>query len=464
MSETLIAYPTHSSNDTSGKVALTWNGVTLRSLNDLRENFSPEALLTAHLRGDLYRWLSQHYYETEASAVDDIAIEDTDCLKKLCHVLGVDYLADEKLPPETLAALNAKKELLRSYTSDESIIGNAGICAMNQEELAELLDQGQKTIYLCENNFSIPSSYPGVRYIGIGNVIIDNAFTAEQYERAGITIEGIPLPSETTGEIAERAYEAAINNGYDDYTENHSPLAAAFHRQLKAGKMTRFYRLPCDQNIVTEFFTSRSACERARNNCIEKAYREAGKYFDTSSSKCIAREAADFYSGIIERVFTPVIDNLKVLCSMVNQSASFEKIRDMTSRSGKLLRSRFEKEITENADFYALYDLDYFCEQADIEQHDFRVSDGDVLVSLIESILPGQIQYTIRDVYSPVSEMEQDLNDYAATFFNAAYSEYHEFISEVEELLDAVGHGLPAMEQDETINDYIIRACVKKAM
>ena len=80
--------PTKNSRE---KVVLEWNGVVLKSMKDLREQATHDLLLTAHQSGELHRWLSQHYYEQEASQIETIHIEDRDCLAELCRILSVAY-------------------------------------------------------------------------------------------------------------------------------------------------------------------------------------------------------------------------------------------------------------------------------------------------------------------------------------------------------------------------------------
>ena len=80
--------PTKNSQE---KVVLEWNGVVLKSMKDLREQATHDLLLTAHQSGELHRWLSQHYYEQEASQIETIRIEDRDCLAELCRILSVAY-------------------------------------------------------------------------------------------------------------------------------------------------------------------------------------------------------------------------------------------------------------------------------------------------------------------------------------------------------------------------------------
>ena len=67
----------------------------------------------------------------------------------------------------------------------------------------------------------------------------------------------------------------------------------------------------------------------------------------------------------------------------------------------------------------------------------------------------GQFYLTINTI----CEMEHDLNNHANTFFTTAYSEYTHYISEIEHLLDGIGHGFPPLQDGERANDYIHRIC-----
>ncbi|MDY4892546.1 MAG: hypothetical protein SO130_03965 [Agathobacter sp.] len=453
----------HPSEEKSEPVNLVWNGTTIRSLSDLREHFIPEELLRAHMNHSLVPWLRQHYYDEEADRIENVRMEDPDCLKTLCKILKITSELEKHLSEEERQILQKKRETLSRFTEDDNILSNAACAATNQEELARLLDAGCKQIYLCDNTFSLPLRKSGIHYIGVGPVAIENAYTREQYEKAGIRVDGISLPESVSDEKNAQAKHAANANGYDDYAENHSPLAAAFHEKLKAPKLFDYCDLPNNTSIVSEFFKSRSACEKARDNCLKNAYWEAKNYFDINSTKAVSRKAADFYSKRLEQVFIPVIDRLELLCKMQNQTSAFTSLRKKINDSHENLLKAFETEILDNRDYYSMYDYNYFLEQTSIEKHDFRVSD-DVFFKLIETVVADNIEYTIEGIFEPINEMEKDVNDYANTFFGAALSKYKAYTDEIETLIDSIGHGLPPFNKDETINDYLERMCLKKAV
>ena len=240
------------------------------------------------------------------------------------------------------------------------------------------------------------------------------------------------------------------------YEDHHTPLACAFHSRLEAFKYTDYYSLPFDSRIGSEFYNSKSACEKARKQCIETAYYTAKQHFTPSSALCIADDAVKFYSKRVESVFLPIIDHMEMLCKTTNQPTAFAKLKELVNGCKAELTKRFENELRKNASYYALYDIGYFIEKVPIEKHDFRVSE-DVVFKLLETLIADNVQYTITDIYTSICEMEHDLNNHASTFFNTAYGEYTSYLSEIEALLDGIGHGFPPLQEDENANDYVHR-------
>ncbi len=439
-------------------VILKMKDTTIHTLKELRENYSPDELLKYHLEGDLVRWLNQHYYEKEAADIFSIKFEDKNCLEQICSALDIPFQIE--LSPEEEAALSEKRELLRKYTDDEAILANPQNVAMNQEDLATLLNKHCKKIYLCAEDFSIPISVADVEYICLANATLNNPYTEQQYLRAGIKLQGFSLPVEENPDNAVSAMNAALSNGYDDFSDNHSDLTAAFHHMFQCTKYTQYYHIPFNSSLASKFFNSRYECENSVKEEIRKAYDKAGKYISVGNSSCIAKECAKVYAKHLENETAPYMNLLEKAALMTSSADSYDKIKEQISKSYKLLLARFEAELTDNSDYYQMYDFDYFVNQIDIEEHDYRISDNDAL-RLIERFVSGSIQYTISDLYSPVSEIEEDLNEHCATFFNTALTEYQDFVSEIENLIDLIGRNLPSMTEDESLTDYLTRSCIK---
>ena len=392
-------------------VTLTLQGTTIHSMKELREHFNRDEILAAFTDDHLLLWLQQHYYETEAEQLCMIGSGDNNCFRKICRVFGVNHMDYISLSEEEKKQQKQKEETVKKVISDtkadENLLKELALIATDQEELAHLIDADEPKIYLCNENFSIPISKPGIEYIGIGDVSIENPFTPEQY----------------------RIYE--------------------------------HYHLSFDSAVMGTFFDSRSECTAAKKAALEKAYNEARRYISPGDSKCIAKAATEHYSKQIHDVFTPeVLDKLQNLCEIRKKTSLFQKLQEQIKQSKKALSSLFEAELHENADFYAMYQFDYFMDQVEMEEHDNRISDGGLLRAL-EALAGGSIQYTITDIHSAISEMEDDINDHANTFFNTAQSEYQYYCQEIEELIQEIGNDFSKRKEDESVSGYLQRLCRK---
>ena len=128
------------------KVTLTLSGEEVHCLKDLREHFNMEEILKYMQDKTLVLWLNQHYYENEAHQLSQISLTQPDCKRKICRILGVAY-EEHAYTEEEQKELEAKREKLKEFTKDENILKDAYIVAMNQEELANLIDHNEKKIY-----------------------------------------------------------------------------------------------------------------------------------------------------------------------------------------------------------------------------------------------------------------------------------------------------------------------------
>ena len=145
------------------------DGVQVRNLNDLQEHFDLEKAVGYFLDGRLLTWLKDRYYDEEAEALENLSKDDAQLKKKLCQILGVEY-EDEELDPEEIEWRNERIAKLKQYTDNQEIIDNVDLVAFNQEDLADLLDDEEPVIYLCQNKFTIPLREENKKYIGIGKV------------------------------------------------------------------------------------------------------------------------------------------------------------------------------------------------------------------------------------------------------------------------------------------------------
>lgn len=148
------------------------NGIKVRTIAELKENFDVKIVVGYFLDGKLKKWLEDRWYEEEAAAVDQLDENDSLLTKKLCEIFGVEY-KEEEINPEAIAARNARIAKLKQYTDDESIIKRVDDVAFNQGELEDLYDRDIETIYLCEGEFIIPKSKQSLEYEIIGMAQIE---------------------------------------------------------------------------------------------------------------------------------------------------------------------------------------------------------------------------------------------------------------------------------------------------
>lgn len=382
-------------NKSSEKVTLTLQETTIHSLKELREHFNRDEILTAFTNNTLAVWLEQHYYETEAEQLRSVSSGDHNCFRKICRIFQVNYMDYMSLSEEEKKNQAQKEEIVKKVISDT-----------NADE--KLLEE---------------------------------------------------LPVTENPETADAARVAAAANGYDSFHESHSALATLFHNLLKTHRLYEHYHLPFNSSVMGTFYNSHSECNAAKKEALEKAYNKARRYVSPGDSKCIAKAATEHYSSHIHDVFTPeILEKLQTLCEIRQKAPLYQKLQDQIKHCKKDISSLLEAELLENADFYAMYQFDYFMDQVEIEEHDYRISEGGFLRAL-ETLAGGSIQYTITDIHSAISEMEEDINDHANTFFNTAQSEYQYYCQEIEELLQEIGNDFSEQKENESVSDYLQRLC-----
>ena len=177
------------------------NGVEIRTLEELRDNFDLETVVGYFKTGELLTWLENRFYDDEADAIAEIHIDDRNAAEKICAALNVDCDTDL----EFTQRLREKKSALAQLTDDEKILDNAAATALNQEDLATLIQMDYKTIYLCGENFNVPIRVSGVKYVGILSTpkIKIRAQTQADLDAKNISFVNVRLPWQKTLPIDE---------------------------------------------------------------------------------------------------------------------------------------------------------------------------------------------------------------------------------------------------------------------
>ena len=166
------------------------DGVEVRSLQELQENFDLNQVTAYFLDGKLETWLEDRYYDEELEKLRELDKADSQLQKELCHIFGVEYEADS-LTIEEIEARNRKLARLKEITDDEEILAHADSVAFSQKDLVDLLEKELDTIYLCGEKFSIPERIKNKTYIGIQTKLEISPEKRKSYERNGIRLVNI---------------------------------------------------------------------------------------------------------------------------------------------------------------------------------------------------------------------------------------------------------------------------------
>ena len=194
------------------------DGAQARSLEELKEHFDLASVLEHYSSGKLLTWLQDRYIESEAQAVAALDQASPDFQKSLCAIFGVECVSEEDL--ETIQRRQERLARLRAITDDDEFIQNIDQVAFDQEELADLLDEGITTIYLCGAKFLVPVSQKGVTYVGINMPAVHLSGTLpEDMSKTGITCKGCAVDNWPDKDVDQPLPSTSNNPETDDPIE-----------------------------------------------------------------------------------------------------------------------------------------------------------------------------------------------------------------------------------------------------
>ena len=208
------------------------DGTQVRTLQDLKEHFDLVSALEYYKSGKLLTWLQDRYLETEVEAIQSLDESAPDFPEQFCKIFGVAYTGSS-VDLEEIARRQEKLAKLRTFTDEPEYIGHVDQVAFDQEDLADLLDNGQKEIYLCGSQFNIPVSQHGVYYKGITNPMIHlTGKLPEDMEETGITFENCTV--ENMPESFPNRIDAFLQWAYEKWAcSNMNPLTITFQFQAQ---------------------------------------------------------------------------------------------------------------------------------------------------------------------------------------------------------------------------------------
>ena len=253
------------------------NKVQVRSMEELRDNFSLVRVLEYLKNGKLIIWLQQRYATDIAEEIEKLDLQDSDLGKKVCQIFDVPYdeTAEEELEKAVERVERIKK--LREYTDDreyEKVVDNV---AFDQDELYDLLDEDAETIYLCGNRFSIPLAKEGISYIGINEptVVIDSKEEVNWNEK-NISVENVVFDSkyqevlDSANKVKETKREVIGN--YSNDSDVNFMLSASEKKEAE-----NMYRIAQREFVPYMDFMFSVSERRETENMYQLAQKELGE-------------------------------------------------------------------------------------------------------------------------------------------------------------------------------------------
>lgn len=158
------------------KFALKFAESEIQTMAQLRDKFDLKACLKYWEDDQLARWLSDRLYDDEAAAIRALDLQDKNLARELCKIFGVDFdeVSEQLDDEETIAWRRERRERLKKFTSDATILKRVDDVAFDQDDLIDILrdENIPRTIYLCGENFVFPSGAlkrQNITYIGVGD-------------------------------------------------------------------------------------------------------------------------------------------------------------------------------------------------------------------------------------------------------------------------------------------------------
>ena len=188
------------------------NGVLVRTLEELKENFDIESLLEYYESGKLVEWLESRYYDIEAQKVSELERSAENFPAMLCESLGLNFKENEvsEFDSDMIKRRVEKREHLKTLTDDEEILNQVDCIALTQEDLDTLIAMGEKKIYLCEGEFSIPLIVPDMTYIGLFHpCAVIQATDNVNFKEKNIVFQDMPFFWDVSGLTeSDQSYQA----------------------------------------------------------------------------------------------------------------------------------------------------------------------------------------------------------------------------------------------------------------
>lgn len=179
--------------------------VEVRNIEELRENFDIESVMTYFLRGTLNRWLANNYYDDILENIQELTGEEENIDQMLANALGIDDRSEDTIfgTQELIRKVKIKEKLRSSM--DEQELEEMDHIAETQDDIKQFIEAGYKKIYLYGDEFTIPREMKNVECIGICNpnpVIRIEADSRQEFQERRVKLQNVRFMDDASTEMA----------------------------------------------------------------------------------------------------------------------------------------------------------------------------------------------------------------------------------------------------------------------
>lgn len=148
------------------------NGSKVHTMEELKENFDGEKVVSYYLNGKLENWLRDRNYTKELNEVANLDKNQTNLAESLFTIFGIRLSDNVNIEINKILKNQELEKKIRQYTDEEEILNNLDLVVLNQKELTELLQRKEERIYLLGDKFTVPSNISNVVIYGINKAKI----------------------------------------------------------------------------------------------------------------------------------------------------------------------------------------------------------------------------------------------------------------------------------------------------
>lgn len=96
------------------------NDVKVRTIEELKEHYNTEKVVSYFLDGQLLTWLEERFYEDEAGKIKGISKDSPNISAEIAEAFGIEI--QDEVDVEEIEERNERLNLLRQFTSDDEIL------------------------------------------------------------------------------------------------------------------------------------------------------------------------------------------------------------------------------------------------------------------------------------------------------------------------------------------------------